>query len=74
METEMKELDIHEVENVSGGSLYGDVAYAVGKFIGAVVANSREIDSMDNPMLGAMQYGAQARRMGYGYSFGAGCR
>jgi hypothetical protein len=58
METEMKELDIHEVENVSGGSLYGDVAYAVGKFIGAVVANSREIDSMDNPMLGAMQYGA----------------
>ncbi len=32
----MRELDVNETIEVAGGSLYGDVAYVVGKFLGAV--------------------------------------
>lgn len=58
MEKDMRELDVNETIEVAGGSLYGDVAYVVGKFLGAVAATNQEIDSLENPMLGAMQYGA----------------
>ena len=54
----MRELEPHELEAVLGVSLYGDVAYAVGKFIGMVAATSQKIDAIGDPMLGAMQYGA----------------
>lgn len=54
----MRELDINEMDDVSGGSLYGDVAYAVGKFLGAVAATNQKVDGLEDSMLGAMQYGA----------------
>jgi len=55
----MEDLNMEDVAMVSGGSsIYGDFAYALGKFIGGVAAANQKIDSFDNPMLGAMQYGA----------------
>lgn len=47
-----------ETDMVGGGSIYGDLAYAVGVFLGAVAATNSKIDDIEDPMLGAMQYGA----------------
>lgn len=54
----IRELNNQEIIEVSGAGFWYDVFYAVGVATGAGAATQQSIDSMDNPMLGAMQYGA----------------
>lgn len=54
----MRALNVEEVELVDGGSLASDVGRALGFICGAGAAMMSHIDSLDNSMLGAMQYGA----------------
>jgi len=46
------------MEQVSGGSLASDVGSWLGSIIGTGAKVMSNIDAMENPMLGAMQYGA----------------
>lgn len=54
----MQELQQEDLDLVSAGSLYGDIAHAVGYVLGKIGRTSESIDRLENPMLGAMQYGA----------------
>jgi len=59
----MKELIREELAMVGGGegdenSLYGDLGYALGYFIGLVASVNKAVEESGNEMLGAMQYGA----------------
>ncbi len=58
MELIMKELNMTEVEFVSGAGLMKSIGFAVGWTMGAGAAMQQRINNMDNFMLGAMQYGA----------------
>lgn len=54
----IRELNDQEVSEVTGAGFWYDVAYAIGVAMGAGAATQQSIDDMENPMLGAMQYGA----------------
>jgi len=54
----MQELHQEQLELVSGGSVYGEIAHAIGWALGKLGRTSESIDNIENPMLGAMQYGA----------------
>ena len=54
----IRELSNQEIMEVSGAGFWYDVFYAVGVAVGAGAATQESIDSIDNSMLGAMQYGA----------------
>lgn len=54
----VEELSIEDMEQVSGGSLASDVGSWLGSIIGTGAKVMSNIDAMENPMLGAMQYGA----------------
>jgi len=54
----MKELNMTEVEFVSGAGIMKSIGFAVGWTMGAGAAMQQRINNMDNFMLGAMQYGA----------------
>lgn len=54
----MKELNMTEVDFVSGAGIMKSIGFAVGWAMGAGTAMQQRINNMDNFMLGAMQYGA----------------
>ncbi len=59
----MKELIREELAMVSGGdasgkSVYEEVAYVVGYFVGMVGRMNEAVTESGNEVLGAMQYGA----------------
>jgi hypothetical protein len=54
----MQELNIAEIEEVSGAGFWETVGYALGFATGSGAAMQQHIASMDNPMLGAMALGA----------------
>jgi len=54
----MEELNIDEINSISGGLALIDFGLGAGFAIGAGAWIQRRIDRMNNPMLGMMQYGA----------------
>jgi len=54
----MRELSHQELEQVCGGAFWGDVGYALGKLAAMGAKMQQHIDSLDNPMLGAISQGA----------------
>jgi len=54
----MEELNINEINSVSGGLALVDFGFGGGFVIAAGAWIQRRIDRMHNPMLGMMQYGA----------------
>lgn len=54
----MRELDIREIEFVSGAGFFTDIGYAIGKLAAWGAKMQQHIDSTGNEMLGAMSQGA----------------
>ena len=54
----MQELNVLEVEQVSGGTILGTIGYYVGLAMGAGASMQHAIDGTGNEMMSAMQYGA----------------
>jgi len=54
----MRELNEMELEQVCGGPFWGDVGHVLGKLAAMGARMRQHIDSLDNPMLGAMSQGA----------------
>jgi hypothetical protein len=55
---EIQQLTLEEVDQVSGGGFFAALGYVLGYATALGAATQQAIDRMDNPMLGAMQYGA----------------
>jgi hypothetical protein len=54
----MQELTLIEIEEVGGAGFFSRVGSALGFVVGMGTAMQQRINSMDDVMLGAMQYGA----------------
>jgi hypothetical protein len=54
----MRELNVQEVEEVSGGGAGHNLGEALGITVGLVIGFQAFIDSLHDPMLGAMMCGA----------------
>ncbi|MCM2321387.1 MAG: hypothetical protein NDI93_18985 [Pseudomonas sp.] len=54
----IRELNDQEIIDINGGGFFYDALYALGFVTGAGAATQQHIDSLADPMLGAMQYGA----------------
>lgn len=57
-ENGMSELSTEELSIVAGGSFFNDLGRWIGFVWGRGARTQQRIDAMENPMLGAMQYGA----------------
>lgn len=58
MKNELQELSMYEIEEISGSGFFADIAFALGFAVGAGAKTQKRIESYDNYMLSAMQYGA----------------
>lgn len=54
----MRDLNSHEIAQVMGAGFWSDVGYAIGKLAAMGAKMQQHIDSLDDPMLGAMSQGA----------------
>lgn len=54
----MQQLTMYEIDEVSGAGFFADIGYILGFTVGAGAKTQKRIESYDNYMLSAMQYGA----------------